>query len=71
MKPQAGFTLIEVLTTGMISTIVGSALLSVFYMCNAHIRAGGAALRLVQMQTIASERSQWAFPISECRSPFH
>lgn len=37
MKGQAGFTLVEALTAGVISTVLAGALLSILYMCNDQI----------------------------------
>jgi type II secretory pathway pseudopilin PulG len=56
MRRQSGFTLIEALTTGAISSIVGLALLSVLYMTNGQIKEGTATLRLARLQNVATEQ---------------
>ncbi len=56
MSFQNGFTLIEVLTASLISTIVAGALLSVLSMTNNHIKDGAAHLRTGQMQTVVSDQ---------------
>jgi type II secretory pathway pseudopilin PulG len=56
LNGQSGFTLIEVLAAGLISTIVAGALLSVLYMSTGQIRDGASSLRLSQSQAVVSEQ---------------
>ncbi|MEO6096782.1 MAG: type II secretion system protein [Fibrobacteria bacterium] len=56
MKPQSGFTLIEVIAASAISGFVGIALLSVLYMANRQIKDGSATVRLTHLQMVASEQ---------------
>lgn len=65
MRAKAGFTLVEVLATGAISVIIGTAILSVLRMSNSQILDGSANLRLVQLQNIASAQIR-----SETRKAF-
>lgn len=56
MIRQQGFTLIEALAAGLISTIVAGALLTVLYMSTAQIKEGSAYISLLSMQSIVSEQ---------------
>src|SRR3954471_22518948 len=56
MNSQAGFTLIEALITGVLSTIVAGGILSALYMTNTQIQDGSAALRLSQLQSVVSDQ---------------
>ena len=65
MRSQSGFTLVEVLVTGIISTIVGSAILTVLQMSNSQILDGTINLKLIQLQIVASDQIR-----SEVRKSF-
>jgi type II secretory pathway pseudopilin PulG len=56
MNSQSGFTLIEALATGLISTIVAGAILSLLHMSNAQINDGTINLRLARLQGVASDQ---------------
>jgi type II secretory pathway pseudopilin PulG len=56
MKAQSGFTLIEVLVTGVLSTIVAGTLVTVLGMVNLQLNAGIAENRLGRIQTVVSEQ---------------
>jgi type II secretory pathway pseudopilin PulG len=56
LKWQSGFTLIEALAAGLISTIVAGALLTVLSMTNAQIRDGAIRLKTGQMHTVVSDQ---------------
>lgn len=56
MKSRRGFTLIETLAAGVISTIVGGAMLSILSITNAQIKESIAHQRIGQMQTLVSEQ---------------
>ncbi len=53
---QQGFTLIEVLITGVISSIVAGAIITVLYMTNDQIKEGIATEKLIQISTAATEQ---------------
>lgn len=54
MRSESGYSLVEVLTAGAISVVVGTAIISVLQMSNTQILDGSANFRLVQLQNIAS-----------------
>lgn len=56
MNIQRGFTLVETLAAGLISTIVGGAVLSILSMTNSQIKESIAYQRIGQMQTLVSEQ---------------
>jgi prepilin-type N-terminal cleavage/methylation domain-containing protein len=56
MKTQSGFTLVEVLVTGVLSSIVAGALVSMLSMVNLQMNAGIAENRLGRIQTVVSEQ---------------
>jgi type II secretory pathway pseudopilin PulG len=58
MSSQSGFTLIEVLASGIISTVIAGAILSIVYLTNNQIQDGTANLRLEERQRVASEQIQ-------------
>lgn len=49
-----GFTLIEVISASLISSILGLALISVFYMANSHLQEGIAYQKLSMVQGMVS-----------------
>lgn len=55
MKRQAGFTLIEAMVAGVISTILAGSILSVLYMCNDRIKESMAMAKLTMMYDVVSE----------------
>jgi type II secretory pathway pseudopilin PulG len=63
---EAGFTLVEVVVTGVIAAIVATTILTVLLMSNSEIQAGLANLRLVQIQAIVSEQIQKSSRIAFC-----
>lgn len=63
---EAGFTLVEVVVTGVIAAIVAATILTVLLMSNSEIQAGLANLRLVQIQAIVSEQIQTSSRIAYC-----
>lgn len=56
MNPQKGFTLVETLSAGIVSTILAGALLTIFSMTNIQIKESAANLTLGQIQSIVSEQ---------------
>jgi hypothetical protein len=58
MMNQSGFTLVEALTTGVLSTIVAGALVSALSMTNSQIREGISETRLGRAQMVVSEQIQ-------------
>lgn len=56
MKTQSGFTLIEALVTGVLSTIVAGTLVTVLGMVNLQLNTGIAENRLGRIQTVVSEQ---------------
>jgi type II secretory pathway pseudopilin PulG len=56
MLRQSGFTLIESLTAGLISTIVAGALLTMLTVTNREIKAGTTHLLVGQMQSVVSDQ---------------
>ena len=56
MTIQAGFTLVEVIATGVISAFAGVAILTVLHMSNENILEGRAETKLTQLQAVASEQ---------------
>jgi type II secretory pathway pseudopilin PulG len=56
MKLQRGFTLIETMAVGLLSTIVAGALLTVLYLTNSEIKQGIVHLELVNLQSVVSEQ---------------
>jgi type II secretory pathway pseudopilin PulG len=51
MKARTGFTLIEVLIAGVISSVMGIAVLSTFYMTTAQIKEGTSYQKMSLIQT--------------------
>jgi type II secretory pathway pseudopilin PulG len=56
MKTEAGFTLIEILAGGIISTVLAGAMLALFYMVTANIKESEANSRLLRIQTVAQDQ---------------
>jgi hypothetical protein len=56
MKGEAGFTLIEALSAGIISLVVAGAIFSIVYLTNDQIREGTTELRLQERQYVVSEQ---------------
>jgi type II secretory pathway pseudopilin PulG len=55
MSNESGFTLIETLAAGLVSTIVAGALLTVLYMSTNQIKEGSANVRYIRLQSAVSE----------------
>jgi type II secretory pathway pseudopilin PulG len=56
MKAQVGFTLVEILAGGVISTILAGAMLSLFYLVTGNIKENAANARLLRIQTVAEDQ---------------
>jgi type II secretory pathway pseudopilin PulG len=56
MTAQSGFTLIEALATGIISTVLAGAILSLMHLTNDQVKDGAAQIRMEERQRIASEQ---------------
>ncbi len=56
MLSQKGFTLVEIMAAGVVSTIVAGALLSVLSITNSLIKESASNQRLGQIQTAVSEQ---------------
>ena len=56
MKSHAGFTLVEVLVAGILSTILATTILSTLYLTNTQMKEGLASQRLTQFQIVVSEQ---------------
>lgn len=56
MKSQSGFTLIEVMASGILSTVIAGAILSILHLTNDQIKDGTSYLRLEERQGIAAEQ---------------
>lgn len=56
MKSESGFTLVEALATGVLSTIVAGTLVSVLDMVNTQIKEGEMESRLGLWQSVVSEQ---------------
>jgi hypothetical protein len=54
MKGQTGFTLVEALVTGLVSTLAAGVILTVFMMNNNQIREGSDSLRKSQIHDVVS-----------------
>lgn len=56
MRTETGFTLIEVLAGGVISTVLAGAMLSLFYMVTGNVKESAANSRLLRIQTVAEDQ---------------
>jgi type II secretory pathway pseudopilin PulG len=56
MRTEAGFTLIEILSGGIISTVLAGAMLSLFYMVTGNIKESAANSRLLRIETGAQDQ---------------
>lgn len=56
MRKEAGFTLIEILAGGVISTVLAGAMLSLFYLVTGNIKDSAANSRLLRIQTVAEDQ---------------
>ena len=56
MRTEAGFTLIEILAGGVISTVLAGAMLSLFYLVTGNIKDSTANSRLQRIQTVAEDQ---------------
>jgi type II secretory pathway pseudopilin PulG len=56
MRTEAGFTLIEALAGGIISTVLAGAMLSLFYLVTGNIKDSAANTRLLRIQTVAGDQ---------------
>lgn len=59
-KVQAGFTLVEVLTGGVISTVLAGTILSMVHMVSGNLRESAANTRLERLQAVANEQIRTA-----------
>jgi len=56
MRTKAGFTLVEILAGGVISTVLAGAMLSLFYLVTGNIKDSAANSRLLRTQTVAEDQ---------------
>jgi type II secretory pathway pseudopilin PulG len=56
MRAEAGFTLIEALVGGIISTVLAGAMLSLFYLVTGNVKESAANSRLLRIQTVAQDQ---------------
>jgi type II secretory pathway pseudopilin PulG len=56
MRSEAGFTLIEILVGGVISTVLAGGMLSLFYLVTDNIKESTANSRLLRIQTVAEDQ---------------
>lgn len=56
MSTQAGFTLVEALASGILSTVIAGAILSLMHLTNDQVKQGAVQIRLAESQGIAVEQ---------------
>lgn len=56
MIGQKGFTLVEALTGGIISTVLAGTMISMIHMVGSNLKESAANTRLERLQTVASEQ---------------
>lgn len=70
---QRGFTLVEVLITGILSSVLGGVVLTIFYVNNTQVKEGAAELKLSQEQAAVAEHItndvRWAHALRKSGEP--